>query len=261
MTAPPPPSTIAQLAKLIDHSLLHPSLTDAEIKKGLEIAKQYGVATACIKPYSIPQAIEILSGTGVGICVVIAFPHGNSTTPVKIYEATQAMSSLASFISSGGSNGSRGLVEIDMVINIGKALSGEWGYVEDEITAINDVVIKSGGALKVIFENDFLEVDDSHIRTLCAICTRAKVAFVKTSTGFGFVKDKNLPFYSYKGATVEHIKVMKESVGEGVQIKAAGGIRSLGQLLDAWAVGATRFGATATEGILREAREKGWPEK
>src|SRR5438067_8112340 len=147
--------TLRDLAKMIDHSLLHPTMTDEEIRQGCELARRYDVATACVKPYSIPLARDVLSGSDVGVCPVIGFPHGNSTTMIKVKEAEAAAQA-------GGS-------EIDMVINIGKALGGDWGYVSDEIRAINQVVVGNKAILKVIFENDYLQ--DSQIIRLCEICS------------------------------------------------------------------------------------------
>ncbi|UKZ76478.1 hypothetical protein TrVFT333_004183 [Trichoderma virens FT-333] len=141
-----------------------------------------------------------------------------------------------------------------MVINIGKALSGEWGYVEHEIEAINRLVTAKGAILKVIFENDFLQ--DHHIIRLCQICTDLNVAFVKTSTGYGFVKQPN-GFYSYQGATPHHLKLMRKHAGPKVQIKAAGGVRTLDELIYVLSLGVTRIGASATEAILEEARARG----
>ncbi|KAF3940503.1 hypothetical protein ABW19_dt0206697 [Dactylella cylindrospora] len=232
--------TLLQLAKMIDHSLLHPTMTDDEILAGLKIARDYNVATACVKPYSIPLAKKELEGTDVLVCPVIGFPHGNSTTEVKVFEAEAAAKA-------GGK-------EIDMVINIGKALCGDWDYVSDEIDQINKTVIKHGAILKVIFENDYLQPE--HIIKLCQICSSLNVAFVKTSTGYGFVKQSN-GMYSYKGATVPHLKLMRENSADGVQIKAAGGVRSLDDLLYVMSLGVTRIGATATVAILEEAKKRG----
>ncbi|CAF4231577.1 unnamed protein product [Rotaria magnacalcarata] len=232
--------TYTQLAKMIDHSLLHPTMTDSEILAGLEIAKKYNVATACVKPYSIPMAKKILAGSDVLICAVIGFPHGNSTTEIKIVEAEAAANA-------GGQ-------EIDMVINIGKALGGDWDYVSKEIQLINEAVTKHNAILKVIFENDYLQ--DEHIIKLCRICTLLSVAFVKTSTGYGFVKNAN-GLYSYKGATIPHLKLMREHCGPSVQIKAAGGVRTLDELLAIRSIGVTRVGATATIAIMEEATARG----
>lgn len=236
--------TLTQISKMIDHSLLHPTMTDADILAGLKISKDYNVSTACIKPYLIPLAKEQLKGTNVLICPVIGFPHGNSTTEVKISEAETAASA-------GGK-------EIDMVINIGKALGGDWEYVSREIRLINEAVIRRGAILKVIFENDYLE--ESHIIKLCQICSEIGVAFVKTSTGYGFVKQSN-GMYSYKGATVSHLKLMRKHSKPEVQVKAAGGVRTLDDLLHVMSLGVTRIGATATVAIIEEAKKRGITEE
>lgn len=236
--------TLTQLSKMIDHSLLHPTMTDADIIAGLKIARVNNVAAACVKPYLIPLALEHLTGSDVLVCPVIGFPAGNSTTQVKVFEAEQA--ALA-----GGK-------EIDMVINIGKALGGDWAYVKEEIRQINEIVVKNGAVLKVIFENDYLE--DSHIITLCEICSDIGVAFVKTSTGYGFVKQPN-GMYSYKGATVRHLQLMRQHSQTGVQVKAAGGVRTLDDLFHVMSLGVTRIGATATVAIMEEARRRGITDK
>jgi deoxyribose-phosphate aldolase len=230
------PMTVGELAKMIDHSLLHPTMTDAQIADGCRLAERYGVATVCVKPYAIGMAKGSLAGSRVGISAVIAFPHGNSATPIKLEEAAAAVRA--------------GSSEIDGVVNIGKALGGDWPYVRDEIRAINDVVMGLGAILKVIFENDFLE--DAHIIRLCEICSEAGVAFVKTSTGYGFVRQAD-GSYSYKGATDHQLRLMREHCTGAVQVKAAGGIRTLDDLLRVRALGASRVGATATKAILDEA--------
>ncbi|MCJ1330941.1 hypothetical protein MMC10_007628 [Thelotrema lepadinum] len=232
--------TLQDLAKMIDHSLLHPTMTDGEMISGIELAKRYNVATACVKPYSIPQAVKQLAGSDVKVCPVIGFPHGNSTTEVKVFEATKAAEA-------GGS-------EIDMVINIGKAMSSEWQYVSDEVWAVNDAVTSKGAILKVIFENDYLSTEQ--IVKLCEICSDIGVAFVKTSTGYGFVKQSN-GFYSYEGAITPHLYLMRKHCKDTVQIKAAGGVRTLDDLLRVRALGVARIGATATEAILGEAKSRG----
>lgn len=232
--------TIGQIAKMIDHSLLHPTMTDADILEGLRICKKYNVATACVKPYLISMAKKELEGTDVLVCPVIGFPHGNSTTDVKVYEATAAAQA-------GGR-------EIDMVINIGKALGGDWDYVKTEIAAINRAVTQNGAILKVIFENDYLQ--EQHIIRLCKICSELDVAFVKTSTGYGFVKQPN-GLYSYQGATVPHLALMRKHSKTGVQVKAAGGVRTLDDLLHVMSLGVTRIGATATVAIMEEAVKRG----
>lgn len=232
--------TLRDLAKMIDHSLLHPTMTDADIRKGCELARQYDVATACVKPYSIPLAREVLAGSSVLVCPVIGFPHGNSTTTNKVREAEEAAQA-------GGA-------EIDMVINIGQALGGAWGYVSDEIKAINEVVLANDAILKVIFENDYLQ--EPQIIKLCEICSSIGVAFVKTSTGYGFVKQPD-GSYNYRGATVAHLKLMRQHCPQNVQIKAAGGVRTLDDLLLVRSLGVTRIGATATAAMLDEAKKRG----
>src|SRR5688500_3439458 len=146
--------TLRDLAKMIDHSLLHPTMTDDEIRKGCELARKYDVATACVKPYSIALAKDVLAGSTVGICPVIGFPHGNSATEIKVRDAEAAARA-------GGS-------EIDIVINVGKALGQDWDYVSAEIAAINKAVTEAGAILKVIFENDYLQ--EPLIIKLCEIC-------------------------------------------------------------------------------------------
>jgi deoxyribose-phosphate aldolase len=232
--------TLRDLAKMIDHSLLHPTMTDDEIRKGCELSRKYDVATACVKPYAIPLAKEILAGSDVGVCPVIGFPHGNSATAIKVREADAAARA-------GGS-------EIDMVVNIGKVLGGDWAYVTAEIKAINDAVVAAGAILKVIFENDYLQ--DQHIIKLCEICSGVGVAFVKTSSGYGFVKQEN-GMYSYKGATAVHLQLMRQHCAPSVQIKAAGGVRTLDDLLLVRSLGVTRVGATATQTILEDAKKRG----
>ena len=233
-------TTLRDLAKMIDHSLLHPTMTDDEIRKGCELSRKYDVATACVKPYAVPLAKEVLAGSDVGVCPVIGFPHGNSATAIKVREADAAARA-------GGS-------EIDMVVNIGKVLGGDWAYVSAEIKGINDAVVAAGAILKVIFENDYLQ--DQHIIKLCEVCSEIGVAFVKTSTGYGFVKQEN-GMYSYKGATTVHLQLMRQHCAPSVQIKAAGGVRTLDDLLMVRSLGVTRVGATATQAILEEAKKRG----
>jgi deoxyribose-phosphate aldolase len=233
--------SLPSLAKMIDHSLLHPTMTDSEIEAGVLLSRQYNVATACIKPYSISQAKQILAGSTVKVCAVIGFPHGNSATKIKVIEAQEAVA--------------EGAHEIDMVVNIGKVLGGDWEYVAAEISAVNFVVTQGGAILKVIFENDYLS--EKEIVSLSKICTEVGVAFVKTSTGYGFVKDTATGMYSYKGATFPHLQLMRAQCGAEIQIKAAGGVRTLDDLIKVKALGVTRVGATATVPMLEEARKRG----
>ena len=231
---------VRDLAKMIDHSILQPTHTDEDLLKQCEIALKYDVASVCVKPYAVKKAVGKLIGSQVTVGCVIGFPHGNSSTAVKVFEAEHACLD--------------GAKEIDMVINIGKALGGDWDYVETEIKAVTDVCHKNKAIVKVIFETDFVTRTDDKIR-LCEICTRAGADFVKTSTGYGFVKQAD-GSYNYKGATLEDVQLMRKHSGPSVQVKCAGGVRTLDDLLKMKAAGATRSGATATEAILTEAKKR-----
>ncbi len=234
-------TTLKDLAKMIDHSLLHPTMTDADILHGCDVARCYDVATVCVKPYAVAMCKEALKDTDVKVCSVIGFPHGNHTTRIKVAETEQAVRD--------------GATEIDMVINIGKALGGDWAFVKIDIEAVNQACVKNGAILKVIFETDYLQ--DEHITRLCEICSELKVAFVKTSTGYGFVKQASGD-YNYKGATDHVLTLMRKHSDPAVQVKAAGGVRTLDDLLRVRTLGVTRIGATATEKILEEAKSRGY---
>ncbi len=229
------------LAKMIDHSLLHPTMTDAEIIKGCELARRYDVATVCVKPYAVKICEQALAGTDVGVSSVIGLPHGNSTTAIKIAETKGAIGD--------------GATEIDMVINIGKPLGGDWDFVQADIDAVNRVCASNSAILKVIFETDFLQ--DAQISKLCQLCSEIGVAFVKTSSGYGFVKQESGD-YNYRGATDHVLSLMRQHSAPEVQLKAAGGVRDLDALLRVRGLGATRCGATATETMLEEAKRRGY---
>jgi deoxyribose-phosphate aldolase len=241
-----------QLARTIDHSLLHPTMTDQELEDGCKLAARYGVASVCIKPYAVKHAAELLRGTGVLVGAVIGFPHGDSTTEAKRYEAELACKD--------------GAVEIDMVINIGKALSGDWDYVEHDIKAVCDEGHQRGAKVKVIFENDYLAQggaglsSDDFKRELCQLCERAGADWVKTSTGYGFVKQPD-GSYNYKGATEHDLALMRVSVSDKVQVKAAGGVRDLDGLIKVRDLGCSRCGATATAAMLDDYRRREAAEK
>jgi deoxyribose-phosphate aldolase len=235
--------TYEELAQMIDHSLLHPTLTDQELEAGCRLAARYRVASVCIKPYAVKQAVEWLRGTGVRVGGVVGFPHGSSCTEVKRYETQLACQD--------------GAVEIDMVLNLGKALSGDWAYVERDIRAVCDEAHRHGAKVKVILENDYLAnggaglSGDELKRKLCELSERAGADWVKTSTGYGFVKGAD-GHYSYRGATEHDLQLMRASVSEKVQVKAAGGVRDLDGLIRVRDLGATRCGASATAAILDE---------
>ncbi|MCX7987003.1 MAG: deoxyribose-phosphate aldolase [Bacteroidales bacterium] len=228
---------IAQLAKMIDHSILHPTFTDDDLKENCQIAAQFHVATVCVKPYHVKLAKDFLKNTDVGICAVIGFPHGNSTIDIKNNETMQVISD--------------GATEVDMVINIGKALQHDWEYIEKEISQINKTCVENGAILKVIFETDYIS-DDSDKISLCKICNRVQVGFVKTSTGYGFTRQSD-GTYNYRGATDHDLKLLRAHCVPQIEIKASGGIRTLDDLLRVKNLGVTRVGATATKQILEEA--------
>jgi deoxyribose-phosphate aldolase len=239
--------TYDEMAQMIDHSLLHPTMTDEELDAGCRIAAKYRVASVCIKPYAARRAAELLKGTGVKVGCVIGFPHGNSATEVKRYETELACRD--------------GAVEIDMVINLGKALGGDWAYVEADILAVCTEAHRHGAKVKVIFENDYLGnggaglSGDDFKRRLCQICERAGADWVKTSTGYGFVKGADGK-YSYQGATAHDLKLMRAACSPKVEVKAAGGVRDLDGLILVRDLGCSRCGATATAAMLDEQRRR-----
>jgi deoxyribose-phosphate aldolase len=226
--------TKLEIAKMIDHSLLHPTMDDQILKEGCELARKYNVASVCIKPYAVKMAVDLLKGSDVMVGTVIGFPHGNSRIDVKVFEAEKAIED--------------GAVEIDMVVNSGKVLSEDWDYVTEEIHAVVEVTKARSAALKVIFENDFL-TKDSHKIKLCKICSVLNVEFVKTSTGYGYTKQPD-GSYNYKGATTEDLILMRKHSAPEVEVKAAGGVRTLEDTLKVRELGVTRIGATATEAII-----------
>ena len=230
----------AELAGMIDHSLLQPTLTDAELEAGCRLAARYGVASVCIKPYAVRQAAEWLRGTAVKVGAVIGFPHGNSATESKRYETELACRD--------------GAVEIDMVVNLGKAVGGDWDYVESDVRAVCDEAHQRGAIVKVIFETDYLSGDEIKIQ-LCRVCERAGADFVKTSSGYGFVKQAD-GGYNYRGATEHDLVLMRANCSPRVQVKAAGGVRDLDGLIKVRDLGAARCGASATAAILDEYRRR-----
>jgi deoxyribose-phosphate aldolase len=234
--------TLQSIAKMIDHSLLHPTMTDQELHDGCEVARVCDVASVCIKPYAVPMAVRLLAGSDVKVGTVVGFPHGSSRIDLKVREATSAMID--------------GAEELDVVVNIGKVLSGDWDYVAEEIREVNQVVVGGGAILKLIFENDFL-THDRWKQELCALCSEVGVAFVKTSTGYGFVKQDD-GTYAYRGAIDHDLALMRRESADSVQIKAAGGVRTLDDVLRVRALGVTRVGVTATEAILEEAKARGY---
>ena len=221
--------TYHDVAKMIDHSLLNPTLNVSELESGIQLALAYDVASVCILPYYLKRCSELLSGSTVKASTTIGFPHGGHTTAMKRAEAEQALAD--------------GCQEFDMVINISKTLSGDWSYVQQDIAAVIDVAHAAEQKVKVIFENCYLQ--DEHKLRLCDICSELKADWVKTSTGYGT-----------GGATHEDLKLMRKHVAADVQVKAAGGVRDLDALLAVRALGVSRCGASRTSEILGEARKR-----
>ena len=221
--------TYTDLAKMLDHSLLQPTLTDDDLDRGCRLAREYDVASVCIKPYAVRRAVELLAGSTVAVGTTIGFPHGGHVAAIKIAEARQATA-----------DGAR---ELDMVVNIGKVLSGDWGYVADDVRAVVETAHRDGALVKVIFENCFLT--DAHKEQLCKICGEVGADFVKTSTGYGDA-----------GATDDDLRLMRRCSPARVQVKAAGGVRTFDRLLAVRALGVTRVGATATKAILDECKAR-----
>lgn len=221
--------TYEQLAKMIDHSLLNPVMTDDDLERGCRVALDYDVASVCIKPYYLKRCAALLAGSTVAPSTVIGFPHGGHTTAIKRAEAEQA-------IADGG-------IELDMVVNVGKVLSGDWDYVRQDVAAVVELAHASEARVKLIFEN--CDLQDAHKIKLCEICGELNVDWAKTSTGYGD-----------GGATTEDLKLMRDHSPSHVQVKAAGGVRTLDRLLEVRALGVTRVGATRTVDILEECKKR-----
>jgi deoxyribose-phosphate aldolase len=221
--------TARDIAKMIDHSLLNPKMTRQEVEEGCELAKEYDCASVCVKPCDVEAAYEILQGSDVIVSTVVGFPHGANLTEIKVMEAELAID--------------QGCRELDMVLNIGRLRSGDCKYVEKDIKEVCDVARRRSVKVKVIFENFYL-TDEEKIKA-CQIAERAGASWVKTSTG-----------YAGGGATIHDLKLMRANCSPSVQVKAAGGVRTLDAALAVRAVGGTRFGATATKAIIEEARQR-----
>jgi len=221
--------TYEDMAKMIDHSLLNPTLTAADLERGIQVALEYDVASVCIMPFYLKRCAEALRGSQVHASTTIGFPHGGHTTAIKVAEARQALAD--------------GCQELDLVVNISKVLSGDWDYVRAELGAVIEVAHQSGQKVKVIFENCYL--DDAQKIRLCVICGELRADWVKTSTGYGT-----------GGATMEDLALMRQHSPYYVQVKAAGGVRDLDTLLQVRALGVTRAGATRTAAMLDECRRR-----
>lgn len=221
--------TCHDIAQMIDHSLLRPEMTEKDVRKGCEIAKKYKVATVCCAPSEVALVKGLLGDSDVKTTTVVGFPHGHNKTETKVFEAEQAIKD--------------GAVELDMVLNIGRLLSGDYGYVGKDIRAVVEAAHPHNVLVKVIFENYYL--NDDQKRKACWLAEEAGADFVKTSTGF-----------AGGGATLEDLRLMRECVCDKVQVKAAGGVRDLEMALKVREIGCTRFGATRTETIMEQCYEK-----
>ncbi|MFM2106449.1 MAG: hypothetical protein RL338_1481 [Chloroflexota bacterium] len=219
----------ADVAKAIDHSLLRPELDDEFVEAGCRLARDYDVASVCVRPADVRRAAAILAGSSVAVGTTIGFPHGNHETATKVFEARLALEA--------------GATELDMVLAIGALRSGRDGAVRDDIAAVVEVAHPAGAIVKVIFENAYL-TDDEKVRA-CRLTEAAGGDFVKTSTGF-----------APSGATHDDLRLMRASVSPRVQVKAAGGIRTLDALIEVLALGVTRVGATQTQSMLDEFRAR-----
>lgn len=217
------------IAQMIDHSLLRPELTDEDIRKGCEVARKYKAATVCCVPSEVAQVKELLKGCDVKTTTVVGFPHGYNKTETKVFEAEQAIKD--------------GATELDMVLNIGRLLSGDYDYVKKDIHAVVEAAHRHNVLVKVIFENYYLT--DEQKKITCRLAEEAGVDFVKTSTGF-----------AGGGATLEDLRLMRDNVSGKVQVKAAGGVRDLEMALKVRQIGCTRFGATRTQIIMEQCYEK-----
>ena len=219
--------SLEEIAGAIDHAILNPVATQDDVEKGCLLARDAGVACVSLKPCYVPQAADLLKGSPVAVGTTVGFPHGGNATTTKVREAEHAMDD--------------GAVELDMVVNIGNVLAGQWDEVSEDIRAVLDVVHGRGGILKVIFENCY--IDEKQKGELCNICADLGVDFAKTSTGFGT-----------GGATEEDMTLMRRLLPARVKIKAAGGIRNLQDFLKFRRAGADRIGTSSTQDILAECR-------
>lgn len=228
---------VQQIMKMVDHSLLSPTLIDRALIEGCEIAAKYHTASVCVKPYHVKLAAMHLQDSDVLVGGVVGFPHGNSTTEIKAAETRQIIKD--------------GALEVDMVVNIGKVLSKDWIFVQNEISTLHQITQQHNAILKVIFENDFLPGKDLKIK-LCKICSKIGVEFVKTSTGYNYVKGPDGK-YNYQGATLEDLQLMIENTAPSVRVKAAGHSGTLEIVLKLQELGVTRTGTGQTEKLYIDA--------
>jgi deoxyribose-phosphate aldolase len=219
------PPSAHEISKMLDHSLLNPTLTEAQMVEGCKVAREFNAATAMVLPYFLPISVDLLAGSSVVPSTVVGFPHGSTSTAIKVAEAREALTA--------------GAVEIDMVVNISKVRHHDWTYVLADIMAVNDITHAYNARLKVIFENAYL-TDEEKVK-LCELCAIANVDWVKTSTG-----------YAPTGATEADIILMRAHTPAHIQVKAAGGVRTLDAVLRMRELGCSRVGCTATKAVMEE---------
>lgn len=229
------------VVSLIDHAVLQPTQTDGDVRAACALCAELGTASVCVKPSHVPLAAECLTGSRVLASTVIGFPHGGTSTETKVVETVTACH--------------QGAREVDMVVNLGKVLSGDWAYVERDIRAVVVAARKQDAITKVIFESGLLPNDELKIR-LCKISEAAGAAFVKTSTGFGYAKKADGTLAA-TGATEHDVRLMRANCGRAVGVKASGGIRSYEDACRFVELGATRLGTSGTEAIARGQKGKG----
>ncbi len=229
------------IARYIDHAVLHPTQTEEDLRAACAMCRELGTASVCVKPYLVPRAAELLAGSPVLVSTVIGFPHGSAASEIKAAEARWACE--------------QGARELDMVVNLGQALAGNWGYVESDIRAVVEAARARGAIVKVIFETGLIDNDETK-RELCRISERCGAAFVKTSTGFGYVKTPDGKLLA-TGATEHDVRLMRATCSAAVGVKASGGIRSLADARRLIAHGATRLGTSATASLVAEERQSG----
>lgn len=239
--------TYNEIAGMIDHALLHPTFRDKELDKGCITAGAYETATVCVKPCNVERAVQLLQASKTKVCTVIGFPHGVNLTEVKVLETKRACE--------------QGVSEVDMVINLGKALSGDWKFVGDDIRAVCKTAHSYNAKLKLIFENDYLHgggaglTRNELIQKLCKIAEDNGADWVKTSTGFGYTKQADGSVATV-GATLDDVSTMVNACTQGTLVKAAGGVKDLPTLLRMRKLGATRIGTSSTRAILDDCRSR-----
>ena len=222
--------TLAELAKMIDHTNLHADATFEDLEKLCQEAAENGFASVCVNSAHAGYVTGLLEDTGVETCVTVGFPLGAQSIRAKVAETEDAIAF--------------GADEVDYVVNITQVKAADWGYVADEMTRITLACHNGGAKCKVIFENCYL--DDNEKLALCEIANSCGIDFIKTSTGFGT-----------GGATPEDVKLMRDSARPEIEVKAAGGIRTADDLLEYVRLGATRIGCSAGMAIMEELRARG----